>query len=417
MKLKKLLTLLSVCIILISCAASKKGATISTIDLVNSHILNKDGVSLIADMGSYPEYKQIIEETLYNGIDYSTYSYRSLKHMSAASVNDLKASIFFDSLLICRQAEAIDMLSGLSIQQVGDFYRKHHAEHDYLKDVLTETYLSALDTIDYRSLKTLYKSFLGTNLESAIAPSYKEARESAMRDIRSLLTEYYQQEQSLLDMVEYNTRQEIQEHIETQIVDIVSLLSEKLDRGIFKKIFKRQDMDNYSFLNYSTKLIGERLNQQEINQKIETNVRDFISASNKMRGQYISNYLDEAYSDPAFYISPNVLKQDSIAMQISTTDAAAIQDIRNTGTAVSIASVALAFTPYGWVAIAADIADLYLGFTESSRVEPMLDSLSSSIYTGTTEAVNEHLNTLFARIKRERNDSESYFWRKLNEDF
>ena len=163
--------------LLISCGVSKD------LKMIQSYQDNKDVESLIRSISDLPNYRSTVEYTLFNDVDYDTYSYGSLKKFSELANSDVEISIFFDSLLVDRQTRTIDSLSTLGIEAVADFYREKGREHDYLHVIMKDSYFSDVESMDYQSMKVLNNAFAGTDLYPLVNKPYNARRDSLLADI------------------------------------------------------------------------------------------------------------------------------------------------------------------------------------------------------------------------------------------
>lgn len=218
---------------------------------------------LIEALEQYPLYRGYTESFLYDK-DYSKVEYGRLKQYATAAQNDAEATIFFDSLLLNKQTITIDSLSNLSIAEVGEFYKENSSEHDYLKTILRDAYFSDVQSLDYRNRKTLYNAFKDTDLSSDIVQPYHELRDSLLSEIKGVLIPYFNSEREMLTQIEEVVRYESQKYIDDGIEKIITAANEKNDRGLFKKIFKREAMDSFSFKEYVNDVINKTYDYTQI---------------------------------------------------------------------------------------------------------------------------------------------------------
>ena len=183
--------------------------------------------------------------------DYSNVSYGKIKMYSQTARYNAYIEDFFNTILEERKAQTLEELSKMSLVQIADFYNANRHEHDYLKGVLRNVYFSNLDSLDYQSIKALYHAFRTTDFSAEIEVSYVKLRNSLLADIMASFDPCFKSEKELLQQIEDVVRYEVQQYLDSGLHTIVHHLNIKNDRGMIKKIFKREAMDNYSFKKYA----------------------------------------------------------------------------------------------------------------------------------------------------------------------
>ena len=385
--------------------------------IVSEHLSLRDPIDLLDDLEKYPEFKDRIENTLYRRINYDDYDYKELKEFSLLAQDDFDASVFFDSLLVDRQESVLSMLAEEDdVVQVGIFYRNNYQQYDFLHDALKDAYFGDVDKLEYYGLRSLHMAFINTDLDKLVYPRYSRVRNEIVTGIMDELNPYFIAEKELLDGIDEEIRSNLETYIENGVVSVVSELSEKVDRGFFKRTFRRKDMDNYSVTEYAKKLVDEYLDQEYISDVINTGMTSFIQASTLTRMDYLKNYCDDASDNGHYYISAEY-GSDSIDLIADKSKAKDIQDLKAFNNATTIASFAMMFTPAGWAGLLVDALDFYNGLTESSKVQTMMDQLSEALYVSCTEQVDKYLSDLYTDIDKAREESRKYITRYFNEIF
>lgn len=415
---------LLICAILFSCSATKKSAAadyyIASVNgkvlthIVNAH-LEGDVEFLIHALDKYPSLKGYTESYLYNR-DFSNESYGHLKQYATAAQNDIEASIFFDSLVLNKQFATIDSLSNLSISAVGEFYKEKCEEHDYLKDVLRDAYFSDVQSLDYQSRKSLYNVFKDTNLVAEIEQPYHELRDSLLTEIKSELNPYFNSEREILKQIESEIRYEAQQYVETGLEKIIHAANEKNDRGLFKQIFKRENIDNYSFRDYINKVINETYDCSYIEKLAKDRLAEYINSSKQLRSLLFNQYFsDEEYED--IYISNNAI-QNQFSWMIGRGEVNEVQNIKNVGTALTVGSLALGFIPgIGVIAAAADVADLAYGLSQDNQINQAVEQMANTIYNDSVICIDNYITTIFKDLAEAQQTTENNFIKVFNDDF
>lgn len=417
--IKNLLLMAIAAAYLASCGVSSRTTTseLSPMDMISAHSMIGDTDGLFDDLIKFPEYARVIDSIIINKVTLSDSSYNKLVEYAALATNDLTLTQHIGKQIIGIQSMVLKNVSDMSIEELSAFYRARSADFPFLSDVIRKTYLNDLDNLDYSSLKKLFTAFDGTDLGVIVAPIYKDTRSSLLNIINEELDMFFEQEESALNAVEYNIRCETEQYIETGVNRIIPKLEEKLDRGLFKRIFKHEDKDDYTFLEYTAQLISQNLNSEVISSQIQRECLDFINTSRKMREEYLSQILDDFETYQNYYIADTIVTKHPLEMIISTDDASQIQGMKTMGSILSVASIALMFTPAGWVGAAVDAVDFLHGMSEPSRQEKMLESLASNLYIGTTESIDEYLTKLFGNLLLTKQATENAIKERINEDF
>lgn len=419
LKKKRHLLLLFSGILVVGCGTARKAESTvlpTSEDIVSEHLTLKDPITLLDDLEKYPEFKEGIERVLYDRIDYDNYDFKELQGISRVAQDDFTAAVFFDSLLVVRQEKVLSMLSEEDLEKVGAFYKNNSSQYDFLHDALKEAYFADIDNLDYYGLKSLHMAFKDTDLDKLVYPRYSSVRNDLVKGIMDELNPFFDTEEEILDAIDEAIRTDLQEYIENGVVGVVSDLSEKVDRGIFKRTFKRQDMDNYSVTEYAKKLVAKYIDEEYISDLIYTRVGGFIQASTDARFEYLSNYCDDAAENGLYYIGGDV-GTDSMDLMVENSKAQEIQNLKAFNDATTVTSLALIFTPVGWVGVLVDALDFYNGMTESSKINTMMDQMSESLYVGYSDQVDKYLTGLYNQVNKAREDSKNYITRYFYEVF
>lgn len=409
---------LALLMLVASCGASRKVADQppTPFDIIASHLASPSPDQLLADMASYPEYAYLIEPSLYH-ISYDDYAYKDIQRFSKAADDDFRASVFFDSLLVSRQEKVLTLLSETDeLDRVGEYYRENGNDMDFLRPILKESYFSEVDSLDYSSLKSLFFAFKDTDLERLVRPRYQEARGDLLAAIMDELNPYFETEKELLADIDASLREDFEDYIEQGVIKVAEDLSERAERGLFKRFFKRKEIDDYSISEYAEMLIAENLRKEYFREQIDLRITDYIQQTTMVRWEYLRHYRDDAYDCPDYYIAGELGDDIDFEMAADGSEATRIQNFKLFHEATTVVSTALIFVPAGWVGLLIDGVDLYNGFTEDSKVGKMMDNLTSSLYTTVTSSVDEYLKDLIYKVDYAREESKQYIIRRLYED-
>ena len=403
------------CTILFSCSSIRKITKVDDLSLITNAYTQGDILFLINALEKYPLYRGYTESYLYS-CDFSTKSYGHIKQYAEVAQNDVNATIFFDSLLLNKQTATIDSLSNLSIAEVGEFYKENSREHDYLKTILRETYFTDVQSLDYRNRKTLYNAFKDTDLSSDIEQPYHELRDSLLSEIKGVLIAYFNSEREMLTQIEEVVRYESQKYVDAGIEKIISAANEKNDRGLFKKIFRRESMDNYSFKEYVNGVINETYDYTHIEKLTKDRLSEYITSSNQLRAMMFNQYFPDDKNRNIYF--PDSVLKNQLVWVIGRDDVSEIQSIKNKGTALTVGSIALGLVPgIGAIAIAADVADLAYGLTQDGQINQALRQMADTIYSDSSRCIDDYLTGIFKSLTKSQKETENNIIKIFDDEF
>lgn len=335
--------------------------------------------------------------------DYSNVSYNTINRYAQAAQYNAYIEDFFNTILEEKKAQTLDELSKMSLEQVADFYKKNSNKYDFLQGVLRDVYFSNLDSLDYHSLKTLYQAFHTTDFSSIIEAPYMKLRNSLLTDIMAAFDPCFKSEKEILKQIEDVVRYEVQQYLDSGLHTIVHQLNIKNDRGMFKKIFKREAMDNYSFKKYANETINKVYNYSYIERLIKERIVEYLSSSKEIRSMLFNQYFNDVLYDN-IYISNDIL-QSHLVWEIGRQDVNNIQSIKNMGTALTVGSVAVgvaagivsagALAP---IAFVADVADFAYGMGQDSQINKAMEALANTIYQDSSMCLEYYINDIFSQL-------------------
>ena len=415
--LNRILPFVLITMLSVSCGYRRINRELAPMDVINAHVMIEDRDGLFADLLRYPEYSHVIDSLVINVVGCSDQSYNKIVEYAYIADGDSLLTQYLGELIVKKQSEVLNEISDMSLENVGDYYRTHSSDYPFLTDVVDSAYFSNVDTLDYYSLKHLYGAFKDTDFESKVYPQYEEVRNSWLKVINEDLENYFTQEETILDAVEYRVRDKIERYIEKGVDKIIVEFEDKLDRGFFTRLFKHDTKDDYSIYEYARILVSQNLDPNYISTSVNNELLEFISVSTKLREEYICSLQDDYATCQDYYISDTISVSQPFDKSISASDASRIQNMRFMGNLLSAASFALAFTPYGWISAIADAADLINGMSEPSREQEMIESFVSNLYLEATEGVDDYLTKVFEALEHERFETESYIRNRINEEF
>lgn len=359
--------------------------------------------SLIMYYEDAPPKKSVQVANYIYDYDYSNVSYNTINRYAQAAQYNAYIEDFFNTILEEKKAQTLDELSKMSLEQVADFYNKNSDKYDFLQEVLRDVYFSNLDSLDYHSLKTLYQAFKTTDFSSIIEAPYMKLRNSLLMDIMAAFDPCFKSEKEILKQIEDVVRYEVQQYLDSGLHTIVHQLNIKNDRGMFKKIFKREAMDNYSFKKYANETINKVYNYSYIERLIKERIVEYLSSSKEIRSMLFNQYFNDVLYDN-IYISNDIL-QSHLVWEIGRQDVNNIQSIKNMGTALTVGSVTLgvaagivsagALAP---IAFVADVADFAYGMGQDSQINKAMEALANTIYQDSSMCLEYYINDIFSQL-------------------
>ena len=417
MALKNLVNRLVVLLSIVSVTSCgiHRAAQVDERAIVNGHYEKRDVVGLINDLNLYPAYRDEAENALFYKIDYSQYRYDTIILFDKAAQDDFRAAAFFDSLKVDVESKALGVIANTNIEGVGSYYKSHPDLRNFLRPYIRDTYFTSLDTLGYKTLKSLYTSFSGTDLSNIVYPNYKSSRDKLLEEITESLDKYFKSEEELLEDIEYSVRVAADSYVQEGTQAITQSLVEKNSRTLFQKIFKRNEQDRYSFTNYANMLINKHFKGSFVTNEVTLRLEDYIKSTTEYRFDICQQYLNKV--DDNLFIS-NTLNSHPLAWRIGRSHIDTVQGIKDTGAALSVGSMALGLVPgIGAVAVAADIIDLAYGLSQDSQIDSAMEQLTNALYGDSLDSIEEYLQSVFGDIRRQRTESENNIRRRLYEEF
>ena len=383
--------------------------------IVNGHYEERDVIGLIKDLSLYPAYRDEAENALFYKIDYSQYRYDTITLFDKAAQDDFRAAAFFDSLKVDIESKALGVIANTNIEGVGSFYKSHSDLRNFLSPYIRDTYFTSLDTLGYKTLKSLYTSFSGTDLSDIVYPSYRSLRKRLLEEITESLDKYFKSEEELLEDIEYSVRVATDSYVKEGTRAITQSLVEKNSRTLFQKIFKHKEQDRYSFAKYANMLINKYFEGFFVTNEVALRLEDYIKSTTEYRFDICQQYLNKV--DDKLFIS-NTLDSHQLVWEIGGSHIDTVQGIKTTGTVLSVGSMALGFVPgIGAVAIAADVIDLAYGLSQDSQIDSAMEELTNALYGDSLDSIEEYLQGVFGDVRRQRAESENNIRRRLYEEF
>lgn len=205
-------------------------------------------------------------------------------------------------------------------------------------------------------------------------------------------------------------------YIEQGVTTIISSLNENEDRGFFKRVFQRQEIDNLSFEEYADTLIKQNLDFGRIKNIVNERLMNWINSSNEYRQELIETYFDNIPKSCSQL--RNSLETPDV-FDIRRHDIEKIESIKFTGSLLSWGSLALGFVPgIGWFApLVADVADFGFSLRQDGMINESMMNLTTTLYEDCIAAADKYVSAVFVNLKSDICRTRTIIMSKLDEEF
>ena len=175
-------------IVLTSCTGAKK---------VTTAIAGDDVEELIVDSYKYPKQSENIKNYL-TSKDYMSASYGDLMLYREISIYDEQLYDYFSDVIGQKEDSIVSSLSTMGIHEIAEYYKAKEDEHNFLNEILYETFVANSDDLSYDDVKAMYTAFISTDLEEPLRDKY-----IARRDLIYPYAEIYgeEYEDSILNLL------------------------------------------------------------------------------------------------------------------------------------------------------------------------------------------------------------------------
>lgn len=172
----------------VSCTGTKKVATA---------IAGDDVEELIIDSYKYPKQSESIKNYL-TSKDYMSASYGDLILYREISIYDEQLYDYFSNVIGQKEDSIVSSLSTMGIHEIAEYYKAKEDEHNFLNEILYETFVTNSDDLSYDDVKAMYAAFISTDLEEPLRDKY-----IARRDLIYPYAEIYgeEYEDSILNLL------------------------------------------------------------------------------------------------------------------------------------------------------------------------------------------------------------------------
>lgn len=150
-----------------SCTGTKKVATA---------IAGDDVEELIIDSYKYPKQSESIKNYL-TSKDYMSASYGDLMLYREISIYDEQLYDYFSDVIGQKEDSIVSSLSNMGIHEIAEYYKAKEDEHNFLNEILYETFVTNSDDLSYDDVKAMYAAFTSTDLEEPLRDKYIARRD------------------------------------------------------------------------------------------------------------------------------------------------------------------------------------------------------------------------------------------------
>jgi hypothetical protein len=278
-----------VIILFCGCGTSKKVAQQEK--EIADAIYEADIYKLI-DIHAYSMIDNDVIEIYLSNTSYDEYEYKDiLDFCEYAKHNTIVWEIFNDKR-IAFENSIIEYISTLSLESLCDYYLNHQEYASFISPVIEYSILTDLDQMDYRFVRNLHNCWEGTVFSPQIDSIYNIMREDLLPKINEKLERHFEHESSLLLDLENSIVDYSKMMIQNLPIIIDSSLV-KINRDLFDKIFKSDNIDNYSDYEYVESLVSRYLPEDEFKTILFDQLQSYVSTCNSSRYEIIETFIGQ----------------------------------------------------------------------------------------------------------------------------
>ena len=378
---------------------------------VSRHIDNQDIEALIRDHFNYPEESKSIENYLASNVEYDDYSYSNLARFLFCSQGDSVMTSFFQGIVDDRQEFVLDYIADCSYEEMGDYYRSHTDEHEFLRSFLEDAIFPELDNADYVLTRHLHRAFANTDLSPHIDKIWMERRSVLLPDVESALKSYYKKEGQLETFYRACVFEEVRAYVDGVFPEMMETCLNEVENGMLDLILVRLRKTDEPFADRVERIVQRYIPDYMIEDKLFSALSSLVRDVNESRTELaVSLVLDEDIPLTPFTIAKSQVSYSGpvIPKEIPNMIEEMVETTRKNQNLLSVGSTLLSFIPgVGWglkaAKAAVDGADLLYGISstmdEQQKVNEFIQSFSEVLYETEMNQVEQQFNQSFDLAK------------------
>ena len=378
---------------------------------VSRHIDSQDIEALIRDHSAYLEESKSVEEYLASNVNYDDYPYSDLTRFLRCSQGDSTMTAFFQGIVEDRQEYVLDYISYCSFEEMGDYYRSHADEREFLRSFLEEAVYPELDNADYVLTRHLHRAFAQTDLAPHIDEIWSERRSVLLQGVESALKSYFEKEGQLEAYYRTHLFDEVRDYVDGIFPEMMEKCLNEVENGMLDLILVRLRKTDEPFADRVERIVQQYIPDSLIEEKMYSALSSFVQDVNESRTELaMSLVLDDEMSLAPFTIERFLVSYTgpAIPKEIPNMIEDMVERTRKNQNLLSVGSTLLSFIPgVGWgvkaAKVAFDGADLLYGITstvdEQQKVNEFIQSFSEVLYETEMDQVERQFNESFDLVK------------------
>jgi hypothetical protein len=404
-----------VIILFCGCGTSKKVAQQEK--EIADAIYEADIYKLI-DIHAYSMIDNDVIEIYLSNTSYDEYEYKDiLDFCEYAKHNTIVWEIFNDKR-IAFENSIIEYISTLSLESLCDYYLNHQEYASFISPVIEYSILTDLDQMDYRFVRNLHNCWEGTVFSPQIDSIYNIMREDLLPKINEKLERHFEHESSLLLDLENSIVDYSKMMIQNLPIIIDSSLV-KINRDLFDKIFKSDNIDNYSDYEYVESLVSRYLPEDEFKTILFDQLQSYVSTCNSSRYEIIETFIGQTDQTNISLEVPSEIMYSNFNFNYGPLDN--ISQLKRLSQMYDIASLTAAFATAGTTEIILDAADFAFGFwlenKKTKKIISHLQNLSDNLLEEYSSKSKANINNYFSLLKDNLKDSQNTLYEYIQTNF
>ena len=318
---------------------------------------------------------------------------------------------FFQGIVEDRQEYVLDYISYCSFEEMGDYYRSHADEREFLRSFLEEAVYPELDNADYVLTRHLHRAFAQTDLSPHIDKIWSERRSVLLQGVESALKSYFEKEGQLEAYYRTHLFDEVRDYVDGIFPEMMEKCLNEVENGMLDLILVRLRKTDEPFADRVERIVQQYIPDSLIEEKMYSVLSSFVQDVNESRTELaMSLVLDDEMSLAPFTIERFLVSYTgpAIPKEIPNMIEDMVERTRKNQNLLSVGSTLLSFIPgVGWgvkaAKVAFDGADLLYGITstvdEQQKVNEFIQSFSEVLYETEMDQVERQFNESFDLVK------------------
>lgn len=361
-------------------------------DSVTIHVAQRNVRGLIADYGQRYRVRDAVAGWLFHTNTYDDATYADLLDYRRLADSDSVLTLGFDSIIGSYQARAVSAMDGMTDGQIAGYYRDNPLEQDFLRPFIMEVTLDGLDDRDYTGLRTLHRTFHGTDLQDSIAPAYLKKRDELLPTVRSNVQKYCKTELAVVDRYK--------RQFKASLASYISQAAEGAAEKLLDQDLPRERKDVVSFYR---NLCSSSVNTAGIKERLRQPLHEMLQTINSSRDNYIRELAGrEAYGD--YHTGSIVYRIGQPAVSVPVNDLMAVSRIQNKTDWVGLGLGAASLLTGGVAGLLLGGIDALRSYNngqkDAKQMTPHIKRIVKTTTTNIRNSVNKSVDNAFKQIRQ-----------------